>query len=162
MGRYLFAAILCGVLVSCTLISVAPGAQAGVRIGGGAGLVDHQAVPVGRVDLDVISLWFLRLSLDQQFWIPSPEELWLFPFFGIRTSLIFDVAVGLAPVLTLSRVGGISFPGTLALKGELGASVGPLGAFGEAVMPVAPAPASVGGGFTRGRLFFAAGLILRF
>jgi len=125
-----------------------------VRVGGGVGLIDAGLVPMGRLVIDVLPLWFITLSLDTEYWLISADRHRLLPFVALSSPLIFHATVGAAPLVTISSQ-GLGLPGALALKGGLEVFIGPLGLFGEGLFFVSSREISAGP-------LFALGLTLGF
>jgi len=138
------------------VVEVAEETPALMRVGGGLGYVEAEFVPMGRLVIDVLPLWFIALSLDTEYWLISADRHWLLPFVTLSSPLIFHVKVGAAPVVTISPQGLAWVPGALAFKGGIEVFMGPLGLFGEGLLMIA----------TLQTLplepFFAAGLTLGF
>lgn len=151
-------------LVFLLVISLSSGeGLALIRVGGGVGLVGEERAPMGRIVLDVLPLWFLALSLDVEYWhLPDRGEL--LPFVSVSTTVIWQATVGAAPVLAISE-GGLSMDAGLewAFKAGLGASLGPVGLFAEALFltgsALARGPALDP---SQGELRFAVGVTLGF
>ena len=152
-------ALLCGIVLS------SGEALALVRVGGGVGIMGEEMAPMGRIALDLLPLWFITFSVDVEYWL-LPDRGELLPFVTLSTTMIWQATVGAAPVLAISE-GGLSMPMDSglewALKAGLGASLGPVGLFAEAllftrsVFGLGPEP-----DLSQGELRFAVGATLGF
>lgn len=150
------------VLVIVSLVGFVVPSEAGVRVGGGMGIVADERAPMGRLVVDILPLWFIAVSLDTEIWLRSRDQQWLFPFATVSTPLIFQATVGVAPFIARSSEGVAVAANTAVLKGGLGTAVGPLGLFGEVLFFIAPSegvPESIP---ELGRPIFAVGLTIGF
>lgn len=139
-----------------------PTADAGVRIGGGAGLIGDVAAPMGQFGVDLLSLWFVTAAVDAEVWLVPDGGPWVMPFLTVSTPLLFKATVGVAPLINLADVAMSVPPSIVALKAAVGAGVGPLELFGEAVFFMLPGqgvPSSID---ELGRPIFAFGVTLGF
>jgi hypothetical protein len=155
IGRRWIIPVILGVVL-CSFIVPVQEAGALIRVGGGLGLVGGEVAPLGRVTLDVLPLVLVTLSFDPELWIFSAGNQQLLPFVTVRTALILNVFVGVAPIVTISAQGIGLVSNTLAFKGGVGAPIGPLEVFVEGIFIATPIPEIVNGPF------LAAGVTLGF
>ena len=137
-------------------------AEADVRVGAGAGIIGQEAAPMGRVGVDVLSLWFVTAAVDAEVWLVPDGGPWVMPFLTVSTPLLFKATVGVAPLIDVAEADLTSPPSVAALKAAVGAGVGPLELFGEAIFFVLPGqgvPSSID---DLGRPIFAFGVTLGF
>lgn len=141
---------------------LAPIADAGIRVGGGAGVIGDEAAPMARAAFDVLPLWFITVAVDAEVWLTPSDGPWLMPFLTVSMPVLFKATVGVAPLIEVAG-GATSFPPSVAaLKAGISAGVGPLELFGEALFFVSPGagiPTSVE---ELGRPIFAFGVTLGF
>jgi hypothetical protein len=132
-------------------------ASGAIRVGGGLGLIDGELTPFGRMVLDILPLLLVTFSLDFEYWVFSANSQQLLPFVTVSMPLIFKASVGFAPILTISTQGVSLIAGTLAIKGNIGALIGPLELFMETILLASPAQQGLLDG-----PFLAAGVTLGF
>ncbi len=141
---------------------VAPAGDADVRIGGGAGVMGQEAAPMGRIGVDLLSLWFVTAAIDAEVWLVPNGGPWVMPFLTVSTPLLFKATVGVAPLIDVATPQASVPPSVAALKAAVGAGVGPLELFGEAIFFLLPGegvPTSIE---DLGRPIFAFGVTLEF
>lgn len=152
-------AVLVGLIGAMLMASAG---EAGVRVGGGAGLIGDEAAPMGRIAVDILPLWFVTAAIDTEVWLVPNGDLWAIPFLTLSAPLLFKATVGVAPLIEVAG-GEVAFPPSVAaLKAGVSAGVGPFELFGEAMFFVLP-----GGGLPEsvaelGRPIFAFGVTLGF
>ena len=132
-------------------------ASGAIRVGGGLGLIGGELTPFGRIVLEVFPLLLVTLSLDLEYWVFSASSQQLLPFVTVSMPLIFKASVGFAPILSISTQGISLIAGTLAIKGNVGALIGPLELFAETILLASPAQQVLLDG-----PFLAAGVMLGF
>jgi hypothetical protein len=136
--------------------------EAGVRVGGGAGVIGDEAAPMGRLGVDVVSLWFVTAALDTEVWLVPDGGPWVMPFLTVSTPLLFKATVGVAPLINVAEADRSFPPRVAALKAAVSAGVGPLELFGEAIAFVLPGEGIPTSMEELGRPIFAFGVTLGF
>ena len=112
--------------------------EAGVRVGGGAGVIGDGAAPVGRLAFDILPLWFVNVAIDTEVWLIPNGGPWVMPFLTLSTPILFEATVGVAPLVEFANGSPSIPPSVAAVKAGVSAPVGPLELFGEAIFFVLP------------------------
>lgn len=136
--------------------------EAGVRVGGGAGVVGDGAAPMGRLAVEVLPLWFVNVAIDTEVWLVPDGGPWIMPFLTVSTPILFKATVGVAPLVEFSKGRASIPPSVAALKAGVSAPVGPLELFGEAIFFVLPGAGVPDELSDLGRPVFAFGATLGF
>ncbi len=131
-------ALTLGTLVF-SLGPLAQDALGAVRVGGGLGWVAGQPVLMGRAVVDLVPLLVATVAFDAELWAFSASGQQFLPFLSVSAFALVKLTAGLAPIISLSEAGIQLIAGTLAVKGALGFSLGPLELFAEGIFLAAPA-----------------------